>query len=285
MTVKELVELTGKGEKTIRRDVAFLESTSFPVRYHRGVAFLEEEGAAQSYSGGMAALVSALAASIGRRFSSWTDRMLPSPSKGLMQSLLLRLNLEEIGERFDTLLEIERAISQNRCVSFRYEKQGKKGDVIEAAPVKIMVSEGRWYLAAWRPEKIQTYKITCISDLRLTAAPIVVPPEARRTIEEAANVWFETSCEPFTARLYVAPKAASYVLERPLAPTQEVAEYHHDGGLEITMRLTAEMEIIPAIQYWIPYIYPIAPERLRKKFEKNLRESAEFLHQMGETDR
>lgn len=283
-SVNDLAEITGVKPRTTRRDLELITSANIPLVRKRGEVSLDIHSP-MDQAGGMTAIFSALGRAIGRRFSHWVGTVLPEPSDALVRSLLLRLDVEDIGEKFDYLLLLEQAISEKRYLGFRYEN--RKGDTrrVSVAPVKIMVSEGRWFLAGWTDGKIKTFGVSKIADLEIGEPHPKIPESAEETIYRAVNVWFDTSGEPFETRLYVHAEAAPYVIQKPLAPTQKIVEYHTDGALVVSMALTSEMEILPSIRYWIPHIYPLAPKSLCEAFARDLEKASDFLGTIRETDR
>lgn len=65
-------------------------------------------------------------------------------------------------------------------------------------------------------------------------------------------------------------KVAHYFTRRNLFPNQEIIRRLENGELLISCKNIHEREIIPLVQYWIPYLTIISPSELQEKNGKNL---------------
>lgn len=45
-----------------------------------------------------------------------------------------------------------------------------------------------------------------------------------------------------------------------------------DGSMEITLKITHEMEIIPIVQYWLPHMKVIEPMWIHEQIMGNIKE-------------
>ena len=67
-------------------------------------------------------------------------------------------------------------------------------------------------------------------------------------------------------------KVAHYFTRRNLFPNQEIIRRLENGELLISCKNIHEREIIPLVQYWIPYLTIISPSELQEKMAKTLQQ-------------
>ncbi|KYK79327.1 WYL domain-containing protein, partial [Aggregatibacter actinomycetemcomitans] len=67
-------------------------------------------------------------------------------------------------------------------------------------------------------------------------------------------------------------KVAHYFTRRALLPNQEIIRHIENGELLIACKNIHEMEIIPLVQYWIPYLMVISPREMQKKITHKLQQ-------------
>jgi len=69
----------------------------------------------------------------------------------------------------------------------------------------------------------------------------------------------------------ISPEIAKYFKRKPVSKTQKIETIHQDGSIEITVKITHEMEIIPLIKYWIPYVTIREPLWIKETIENDLK--------------
>ena len=63
-----------------------------------------------------------------------------------------------------------------------------------------------------------------------------------------------------------------YFLRRNLLPNQKLVHKLDDGGLLLSCENVNEQEIIPLVQYWVPYLVVISPIEVQLKLEDKLKQ-------------
>ena len=76
--------------------------------------------------------------------------------------------------------------------------------------------------------------------------------------------------EPYRVILDISPDIAKYFKRKPISKTQRVEELREDGSMRVSIEITDDMEIIPLVKYWIPYIQVVKPTDIREHIEKEL---------------
>ena len=95
-------------------------------------------------------------------------------------------------------------------------------------------------------------------------------PKLDDVLENAMGIWFRYKAEPFEVRLSVTPEIAKFFRRKPLSKTQVISSVGIDGSMEITVKITHEMEIIPIVQYWMPNMRVIEPQWIHEQIMENI---------------
>ena len=84
------------------------------------------------------------------------------------------------------------------------------------------------------------------------------------------SIWFNHTVEPYKVILHVSKEIAKYIQRKPIAKTQKIESLYEDGNMDVSVEITNDMEIIPVVKYWIPYIKVLEPENISKRIENDL---------------
>lgn len=79
-------------------------------------------------------------------------------------------------------------------------------------------------------------------------------------ISKNISIWFQENNEPFEVKINVSNVVSKYVQRKPIAPTQVIESMYEDGSVDIVVKVTHEMEILPLVKYWLPYMKVIEPK-------------------------
>ncbi len=63
---------------------------------------------------------------------------------------------------------------------------------------------------------------------------------------------------------------SKYFKRIPISKTQRVVQKYKDGSIDIEILITDDMEIIPTVQGYLPFIKVIEPKRIKDKICKNI---------------
>ena len=70
--------------------------------------------------------------------------------------------------------------------------------------------------------------------------------------------------------LHISQEIAKYFQRKPISKTQKVESLYKDGSMDVSVEITNDMEIIPVVKYWIPYIKVLKPSSISKQIENDL---------------
>jgi predicted DNA-binding transcriptional regulator YafY len=144
--------------------------------------------------------------------------------------------------------------------------------------LKIVNYEGFWYLVSLdsRNDILKKYYLKNIFVIKATDELFKIDSKLDKVLENSLSVWFQQDKEPFEVKLHASQKIAKYFQRKPL-PTQTITSTNEDGGIDFNLKITHEMEIIPIIKYWLPYLKVLEPIWIRdliitdlEEFQKNI---------------
>lgn len=172
---------------------------------------------------------------------------------------------KQLGEKIVTALQDE------FCCTFDYLKPHERSQR-KVDPIKLYTQSGRWYIIArdYKDDTVKTFLLSRIENFKVTNEPISLTTEMLNEAEEMKNVWTSREKQEILVRLYVKPDVLSYIEDIKIHYTQEIVEYHYDGGAEIHCTITHKLEILPTIKSWLPNIHILEPKWLWEELMRDL---------------
>ena len=79
------------------------------------------------------------------------------------------------------------------------------------------------------------------------------------TLDNALSIWFDEDAEPFEVKLLISSSIAKYFKRKPISKNQTIESIFKDGSMEVVVKITHEMEIMPLVKYWIPHVQALEP--------------------------
>ncbi len=187
-------------------------------------------------------------------------------------AILLDLRMEDISGHLPQIDLLEQAIKQRRYISALY-KNGDNTHTIKVKPLKLANFEGFWYLITMEDdvEYVKKYHLKSLSGIAMNDMTFTRSPKLDESLENAMGIWFRIHKEPFEVRLSVSAEIAKFFRRKPLSKTQVIHSVGTDGSMELLVKVTHEMEIIPIVQYWMPNMRVIEPEWVHEKILENIK--------------
>ena len=182
------------------------------------------------------------------------------------------LNMEKIDHKLNELVALHEAIQQKRVTHCRY-KMGEKTYDIDIKPLKIATFEGFWYVIAMdaRNDIVKKYLLRNISHVQTDNETFETDQSLDKQLAKASTIWFEADERPFEVRLYIEGAVAHYFKTRPIHPTQTIEGEDHDGGIEVVVKITHAMEIVPFVKQWLPHVRVMAPQWIDETIREDCR--------------
>ena len=201
-----------------------------------------------------------MAKGAGKVFYSKAHSLLSQVTQQLEHPIFANVNSEFLEEKNMILFEqMEKAIKQKVEIIFDYEKYQ-----FHVKPLKLAFFDGFWYLLALHIKKdketFKKYHLKTIRNIQIQENTFEIPEIIEERLRYANSVWFNLD-EQFPVKLFVDKNIRKYFERKPLRG-QSITGEDKDGSIQIEIKITNEMEIIPLIFWYIPYIKVLEPQWL-----------------------
>ena len=261
MTISELSKELDVSTKTIQRDLYEVLSTYGAIKEGRTWKIdpkLKEDNLASNEKM-ILGILDEMAKGAGKIFYSKAHSLLSQVTQQLEHPIFANINGEYLEEKSIALFEeIEKSIKEKVEIKFDYEKYN-----FHVKPLKLAFFDGFWYLLALHKgekEIFKKYHLKSIKNVQILEHTFEIPQIVEDRLRYANSVWFNLD-EQFSVRLFIDKNVRKYFERKPLKG-QTITGVDKDGSIEIEIKITNEMEIIPLILYYIPYIKVIEPQWL-----------------------
>jgi len=176
-------------------------------------------------------------------------------------------SLEKIDDFRDEIVLIKYAMKQKKEIECSYRDKRR---VLQ--PLKILNFDDFWYLINFDTQynDIRKYHLNSIKDIKLLDGVFEVDKNSLDKFDNAINAWFKPEVEPYVVLLHVDKIIAKYFERKPISRTQRILKTYEDGSIEIELFITDDMEIIPTVQRYLPYVKVVEPSSLFEKIKQNL---------------
>ncbi|WP_291372575.1 helix-turn-helix transcriptional regulator [Acinetobacter sp. UBA6720] len=170
-------------------------------------------------------------------------------------------NAREFSEHFQVFAD---AIHNRQKISFFYNDRWRHVD-----PYRLIHHQGSWYLAAAVGDELRAYRLSKIDQATLHENELFQHhPEVLMQLELSEGIWFGKHKQ--NVKISVRPEVALYFKQRLLLPEQQIILEDTTGSLLIACKICHEMQLLPLVRYWIPYIKIIEPAHFQQKLEQDL---------------
>ena len=205
----------------------------------------------------------------GEKFSNQTQKLFARFKKRASLRIFKKIKMEKLDKDDEKNLAIvKNSIEAKMMLSCKYNNKGRL-----IHPLKIVLLEGYWYLFLWdvKDDVMKKFYFKDIENLQIegstykdTKKKIIIK------LDEAINAYFKDK-ESFEVELQVHKKVSIYFKRLPISPTQKFLHCMDDDYEKVILQVTDEMEIIPTIQRYLPYIKVLSPQSLHEKIEENIK--------------
>ncbi len=264
VTIKDLADELHVSTKTIQRDLH--EALSGSGIYCDGRRWKLNRGQADD---GLAneerivlGVLDSLAKHAGPVFYNKAHQLLEQVTCQLDHPLFTNLDSETLSQaHLEIFTHLENAIKSRHLISASYTAITKKQRNVKLKPLRLAFFDGYWYLLAFDVEAKDTFKkfhLKSLSSITALEENFSYPKEISKLIEKAFSVWFDLS-DAFEVRLWVSKEIAPYFERKPYNG-QSIEGRDADGSIEVVIKVTNEMEILPIVQWYLPHIRILKPE-------------------------
>ncbi|MDD2894521.1 MAG: transcriptional regulator [Aliarcobacter sp.] len=262
MTITELAKELDVSTKTIQRDLYEVLNDFGAIKEGRTWKIdpkLTQDNLASNEKL-ILGILDEMAKGAGGIFYSKAHSLLSQVTQQLEHPIFANINGEYLEEKNIALFEqIERAIKQKVEIKFDYENYN-----FHVKPLKLAFFDGFWYLLALdikdKKEVFKKFHLKTIKNIQVLESSFEIPSIVEERLKYANSVWFSLD-EQFIVRLFIDKSIRKYFERKPLRG-QTIIGVDRDDSIEIEIKLTHEMEIIPLIFWYIPYIKVLEPQWL-----------------------
>jgi len=185
----------------------------------------------------------------------------------LLEERMYAKSMVENLDSSDNRVRIENAIKSQSVIKCKYN-----GKERELCPLSIINLEGFWYLVNYDRghDDIRRYHLKSIRAVTIEEEKFEINDDISKILERfkyAINAYFEPLVDPYIVELYIDAKVAKYFERKPLNARQRVMKTYANGSIDLEVLITDDMEIIPTIQRYMPFVRVIEPEGLREKVQ------------------
>jgi predicted DNA-binding transcriptional regulator YafY len=276
LSISELAKEWGVDPKTIQRDFDKLKQI-YPGRVERGEDKKKYRKPisrrAQNDGDMVLEMLESMVKDMGVDFYKKAHPLLERLQRQIKSPFYTRLDVEDIGSKFDIVMKLEKAIDQKREVTLSYTPYGDKEpkEYANVQPIKVIVYEGFWYLLAQHGKYTKKFYLKAVHSCDLTDTTFKHNPKIIESLENSINVWFSTSAEPYEVILWVDPEVVTYFERKPIVKNQKLYK-KSDGSAEMVLKITSEEEIYPILKFWMPTLRVIEPIWIQEKFTEMLKQ-------------
>lgn len=264
--IKELADRFNIGERTLQKDLN--------IR----LAFLDWEKAGPRYYSINQNQLGVFTQSDINRFARFASIQNLFPKldreffqKSLTESIKVQgFQYESIQQRQKEFKLLQQAIEHHQIVEFSYIKQGQSPSNRTFEPYVLLNKNGIWYLIGLENGKEKTFCFSQIYFLKLTKQTFIPKSEFLEKIKQSDSISHGNQLDEVIIK--VDANVAHYFTRRTLLPNQEIIRQIENGELLIACKNIHEMEIIPIVQYWLPHLVIVAPNKLQEKIVNKLKD-------------
>lgn len=176
-------------------------------------------------------------------------------------------SFEDASEFKELFKVFGKAIQEQRQIGFVY-----KGEPRLVQPYRLIHHHGSWYLAAVRKDQLRTYRISHIKLMHATHEYPQFTPDQNivKLVEDDDSIWFGQDKQEII--LSIDSQVAFYFKQRSILPEQQIVRELGDGGLLVSSKINHDMQLLPLIRFWIPYLKIVSPKGLQRQLEISLKE-------------
>jgi predicted DNA-binding transcriptional regulator YafY len=276
LSVKELAEEFNVSTKTIQRDMNE-RLISFPI-YQENKKWKMADGFKLEKTTSIEDaivldIIDKLTESIGTSFYSKAKKILSKIKNDDFNPIYAKLDIEDITDKLKEIQLLETAIQDKKIVKCHYNFE-KYSHELTIKPLKIVNFEGFWYLVALdnRNDILKKYYLKNISSLKLLDENFTTTSKLDELLDQSISVWFQEDNEPFEVKLFVSDVIAKYFKRKPLSKNQVIESIYEDGSMDIVVKITHDMEILPIVKYWLPHLRVIEPKWIQDELTQELKE-------------
>ena len=262
LTIQKLSQELGVSSKTIQRDLYEVLGEYGAVKSGR-MWKLDKKQSNDNLNPQeriILGILDEMAKNGGSSFYGKAHALLKQVSQQLEHPIFANVDSESLEEsHIDLFTSLEKAIKSKVEIAFDYKKHS-----FMVKPLKLAFFDGFWYLLALdshNEDKFKKFHLKSITHLTLSQTLFNITSDIEERLKQANSIWFDLDKKLFDVHLFVDKEIVKYFERKPLK-SQTITGKDADGSIELVVSITHEMEILPLIFWYIPYIKVLEPQWL-----------------------
>ncbi|MBF7066957.1 transcriptional regulator [Campylobacter volucris] len=265
LTIKELAEELNVNPKTIKRDMQGVLEEMGLVRNGRKWRIDTNKDYQNQDEKIILEVLDTMAKSAGDSFYTKAHPILSKLTQNINNPIYASLDTEKLEEKdLKNFQILEKAINTKTQIVFKYENK-----LFQTKPLKLAFFNGFWYLLAFDMKKREIFKkfyLKNIQNITLTQEYFQTDENLETKLQKANSIWFSLE-KTFVVRLLIEKPIRKYFERKPLK-SQIITGKDNDGSIEIELEINHEMEILPLVYYYMPYIKVLEPNFIADKVKE-----------------
>lgn len=187
-------------------------------------------------------------------------------------------------ENKKVLEQLEFFISHRNYVNITYIRPNiKTFTYAHSIPLKILLLKENWYLVVLTTNNVDnnsTFKKLRINFISNVQESKLEPKhfhsdhtekiKAERFLKKLQSPYSDMEALNYKVVLKVSLEVARYFKSKQYLKSQSILKELKNGDLLVSYDITHDMEIIPLVQQWIPFVQVVEPLSLKEKIVKNV---------------
>lgn len=203
----------------------------------------------------------------GKPFLKKAETFFENYKQSISNKIYSKTYHEDLQERINDLLHVEKAIESCNVLQLTYNHLER---IVH--PYHIANFDGYWYLFGYDTTKegMRNFYFKATSNINVLNETFKPPSdETLEKINNAVNAYFSYEREAFEVQLLLDTHIAKTFLRIPINNTQRIMQRYANGDVEISLVVHHELELLPTVQKWLPFIKVIEPTSLHEKVCEN----------------
>jgi predicted DNA-binding transcriptional regulator YafY len=284
ISTQDLASEFNVSPRTVQRDIQLLDIAQFPLapmekgQYSFQKGFSLKKMMLTHEQASLLAFLGEIAQSLGMKFEkSFRDILNKVISQECDLPYYAKMPEGVKLQDYPFLKDIEQAMEDSTRVELYYLMDGKE-KWFKVDPLKIAFFDGFWYLVSrvGGRDWILKLRLDRIKSLTPTKEYFEIPSTLKTMLDQSVNVWFSEKRDK-KITLKIDKEVAHFFKQKKFFPLQKIKKEQKDGSLIVECKACQEMEVMPTVMHWIPYITVVEPESLKKKIKEVINDFREIL--------
>ena len=274
----ELAEEFGVNVRSIQRDLALINSTGFPImslekgEYRFVDGFSLKKAHLSHQEACLLSLMKEITQNLGKELED-SFKALYNKVLGVEEESPYYIKIADgfkLDSEYPFIENMKEAIEESKKIYLCYLKNKVK-KCFELDPLKLIFFNGSWYLLCRVEHKDSIIKLRLdnISDVQVLNKHFVYEDNLKKVLDESTNVWFQEKRD-VVVKLKVDSEVAPYFEKKKYFPLQKTIKKHKDGSIIIETKIAYQMEVIPDILKWIPFVKVLSPNFIKNEIKQRI---------------